>query len=251
MPGAFMNTRNKQTTSLVLHILPKWYQTLGFKILLFVMVSLLLYSIYRYRLMELKKQDLIRKEIASDLHDDIGGTLNAVKVYTHLAQKNPGHKEYLSHIESSLTDVAQSLRDIIWVLDQSDDTVRELFERIKKFATPMLVGQDISFNTSMSDDVSDMTITKTEKRNLLLIAKETITNSIKYSGCSKIELAIGNENGNVFMCIADNGKGFDLDSATSGNGIRNTRARAEQINFAVTVKTAAGEGTQLLIRKTR
>jgi signal transduction histidine kinase/ligand-binding sensor domain-containing protein len=251
MPGAVTNTQSKQTTSLVLHILPKWYQTLGFKILIFVIVSLLLYGTYRYRLMQLKKQDLIRKEIASDLHDDIGSTLNAVKVYTHLAQKNPGHKEYLGHIESSLTDVAQSLRDIIWVLDQSDDTVRQLFERIKKFATPMLVGQNISFKTSMSDDISNMAISKTEKRNLLLIAKETITNSIKYSACNKIELVMGNENGNVFLHIADNGKGFDIDSATSGNGIRNMRSRAEQINYSVTVKTAAGEGTQLLIRKNR
>ena len=70
----------------------------------------------------------------------------------------------------------------------------------------------------MSDDVPNMTISKTEKRNLLLIAKETITNSIKYSGCDKIELSIGSENGNIFMRIADNGKGFEPGSLSSSRG---------------------------------
>lgn len=37
------------------------------------------------RINQLKKEDKIRNQLASDLHDDLGSTLNSVKVYSNLA----------------------------------------------------------------------------------------------------------------------------------------------------------------------
>ena len=60
------------------------------------------YAFYRYRVQQIKKQQQIRKDIAGDLHDDIGSTLNTVKIFTHLAKKDPTKEEYFSRIEESL-----------------------------------------------------------------------------------------------------------------------------------------------------
>jgi hypothetical protein len=61
--------------SLTLIFLPKWYQTLWFDFVVAMALVGLMYAFYRYRIRQLKKQQQIRVDIASDLHDDIGSAL--------------------------------------------------------------------------------------------------------------------------------------------------------------------------------
>ena len=46
--------------------------------------------LYRYRLRQLKKVQIIRNNIASDLHDDIGSTLNSISIYSEVAKQQAG-----------------------------------------------------------------------------------------------------------------------------------------------------------------
>ena len=87
--------------TLMLTFLPKWYQTWWFDLLVGLAVASLLYGFYRYRLMQIRKQHQIRKEIAEDLHDDIGATLNSVKIFTHLAETSKGNKKYFANIKEA------------------------------------------------------------------------------------------------------------------------------------------------------
>ena len=95
--------------------------------------------------MQIKKQQQIRKDIASDLHDDIGSTLNTLKIFAHLAKKEPDKEEHLDQVEHSLTQASLGLRDMIWVLDDTKDSVYELMERIKKYALPVCQVNGIHF----------------------------------------------------------------------------------------------------------
>lgn len=222
-------------TELTLRFLPKWYQTLWFKILVILTVLALFYAFYLYRIGQLKKQQQIRRDIASDLHDDIGSTLNTVKIFTHLAKRGPEKEDYLTRIEESLTQASIGLRDMIWVLEDSGDTVKELADRIRKFAQPVMQANDIHFECIVSPDISETTISKTVKRNLLLIAKETINNSLKYSGCSNIAISLTQENSRLHLSIRDDGHGFDTSSPPTGNGLRNIQQRTKQIGFSARI----------------
>ena len=66
-------------------------------------MACIFYGFYRYRLNQLRKQHQIRKEIAGDLHDDIGATLNSVKIFTHLAETSTEKEKYFANIKESLT----------------------------------------------------------------------------------------------------------------------------------------------------
>jgi len=234
---------NAHPLELSLTFLPKWYQTIWFRALVVVLVLGLTFSFFLYRIRQLKKRQQIRKDIASDLHDDIGSTLNTVKIFTHLARRDQQREDYLGRIEASLAEATAGLRDMIWVLDDTRDTVRALSERIKNFGSPISQANGIRFSCSVEEGIIDLVVSKTVKRNLLMIAKETINNSIKYANCETIELLIQKKGSKLALSIRDNGKGFDAEGQFEGNGLKNIRERARQIKYSAFIRSSPGAGT--------
>lgn len=236
-----------QPKTLLLTFLPKWYQTIWFDIALALAVSGILYAFYRYRISQLKKQQEIRVGIASDLHDDIGSALNTVKVFTHLAKRDVQKEEHLSQIEESLTQATIGLRDMIWILDDSQDTLQEIMERIKKFALPVTNANSINFECSAETAEGENRVSKTKKRNLLLIAKESINNCVKYAQCKNIQVMLQQKKHKITLIIKDDGVGFDAATASQGYGLKNIQHRAKQMNCTAEIISAKGEGTTIKI----
>lgn len=234
---------------LTLNFLPKWYQTFWLKLFLFLLSASVLYAFYRFRLKQINVQQQIRKDIASDLHDDIGSVLNSVKIFTHLARKEPDREDYLTRIEDSLSQATLGLRDMIWVLDDGRDSIYEVMERIKKFAQPVCMANEIQYDSFVEPASKPRPFSKTEKRNYLLIAKESINNSIKYAACKNIKVNFSYRNGKPVLQIKDDGIGFDPDLKTEGNGLRNIRQRAAQIQADCQIITVSGKGTEICISK--
>lgn len=232
---------------LVLVFLPKWYQTWWFYLLIALTAAGILYALYRYRISQIKKQHAIRKNIATDLHDDLGSTLNSVKVFTNLAISGVKQEESLQQVKDNLTEATMSLRDMIWVLDDSLDTVDELVTRLKQFALPITAASNMEFSITAGNDVNSRTLTKEEKRNLFLICKEIINNSIKYSGASKITVDILPAGKKIQITVGDNGKGFDAATVKKGYGLKNMQYRAGQVKYKVILYSSIANGTNVQI----
>ncbi len=234
---------------LTLSFLPKWYQTIWTKLGIFLLLAAGFYCLYRYRLLQLNKQHQIRKEIASDLHDDIGSTLNSVKIFAHLAMKDREKEPHLERIEQSLAEASAGLRDLIWVLDDTQDNVQELLDRIKKFALPVCHANQIEFCCTAAGDLAERPLSKNIKRNLLLILKEAINNSFKYAACSRIELRVDADRNKLVVSVRDDGKGFVNNQITPGYGLKNIRQRAVQIGFEVHIHSSAADGTSIILKE--
>ena len=226
-----------------LRFLPHWYQTNWFKLCLIALTAGTFYGLYRYRISQYRKQQQIRRDIANDLHDDLGSTLNTVKVLAHVAKRSTEKEKHLDQIENSLSLATSGLRDILWVLDDARDSIEDLIERIKTFALPAATAQGIRFEIRMDDYLVDRVLSKAEKRNLLMVIKETINNSIKYaeSRCITLDFAIRNNKLNI--TLRDDGIGFDIAAATAGNGLKNIYYRARQIRYGARIDSGKGQGT--------
>jgi signal transduction histidine kinase/ligand-binding sensor domain-containing protein len=236
--------------ALSLDYMPKWYQTIWFKTGLAALILGLLFAFYRYRIAQLEKQHAIRREIANDLHDDLGSTLNTVKVLTHLAKNGPERESYLDKIEESLVSASTGLRDMLWVLDDNGDTLQDLMTRICNAVLPVINAKGIRLDCKVEEELKDRVISKAEKRNLLLIAREAVNNSIKYAVCRNISITISAQP-KISLDIADDGIGFDMElmSVTEGNGLKNMRYRAGYINYSVDIDTAPEQGVHIVVRK--
>ncbi|HEX2628639.1 MAG TPA: triple tyrosine motif-containing protein, partial [Chitinophagaceae bacterium] len=234
---------------LTLVFLPKWYQTNLFKISLALLAASIIYLIYRIRIAQIKKEERIRSRLASDLHDDLGSTFNSIKVYSNLALMQPGDTGYLHKIKEGTQDAINGIRDMIWVLDDKKDTVGDILSRIQQFAIPLCEAEGIVFNMNVDAGLNHHKLGKEEKRNLYLMLKEGINNSIKYAGCSAITLSVASTGNKLSVTIADNGKGFDPNEMKQGNGLKNIPARAAEIGYRYNINTSKGNGVVLRFDK--
>jgi signal transduction histidine kinase len=79
---------------------------------------------------------------------------------------------------------------------------------------------------------------------LLQIARECISNSLRHSQSSRIQLSLQARNGKIHLEIRDDGAGFDLSSvAQKGNGLRNITSRACQMGAQLNIESRPGSGT--------
>ncbi|MBS1745796.1 MAG: hypothetical protein JST21_06475 [Bacteroidetes bacterium] len=239
--GKVENLYNDDNLSAVVEftILPRWYQTWWFYVLMALIISGILYAFYRYRIAQIKLQQQqlkkVREEIASDLHDDIGSTLNGLKIFTHLAENATDKQPYFLRIEDSLKNMSEGIRDMIWVLDDKHDNASNLMARIEKLTRPVADAKGINISFMVQRDI---VLDKKVKRNLLMIAKEAINNSIKYSGCKNIAVHFDVSEYFVIMVLKDDGQGFIEEMITPGEGLRNMKMRAEQIAYQLTLRSS-------------
>ncbi len=238
-----------EVKQLVLVFFPKWYQTWWFKLLITISVLGLIFGLYLIGMNQVKKEQQLKTRLASDLHDDLGSTMNSVKIYTHLALLDREQEKYLKKIEESTKEAIAGIKDMIWVLDESKGNIGDLLSRINLFAASLCEANNVIYRPKITDDARIHKLSQQEKRNLYMMIKETINNSIKYADAIEIVIEISVRNAKPEVSINDNGKGFELESIQRGNGLNNLYRRAKEIKYQVILNTMPGKGTAINFRK--
>jgi signal transduction histidine kinase/ligand-binding sensor domain-containing protein len=236
--------------AMTLHFQPKWFQTWWFTVLCIVVALSIILLLVRMRLHQLSREEAIRRKLSSDLHDDLGSTLNSVKVHANLAMMDPGNATYLQRIKEGTQQAIVSTRDLIWVLDDKKDTVDHLISRVMQFAEPLCDAQGITLTKNISSDAWNFKLGKEEKRNLYMILKESINNSVKYANCRNILLEILIEGKRLHISVSDDGAGFNQETVTPGNGTTNIHSRAKDAGYQAMIRTAPGKGTTIQLTAT-
>ncbi|MBD2704040.1 hypothetical protein IC229_25570 [Spirosoma sp. BT702] len=234
---------------LQLYFQPKWYQTIWFRFLVVLLLGILIYQFYRFRIRQLQHEHNIRQRLARDLHDDLGSTMNSINIYTNMAIMESGTNHYLTNIKQGAQESIASIRDIIWILDDQKDTITQLAERINQFASPLCSVNKILFTYSIDPVLIDHVFQKEEKRNLYLIIKEAINNSIKYAQPKHITLSFVWKNRKLLVDISDDGTGFDPNQQKRGNGLSNMERRADEIQYHYKIDSSSQTGTTIRLVK--
>jgi signal transduction histidine kinase len=161
----------------------------------------------------------------------------------------PENTDYLVKIKQGTQDAITGIRDIIWVLDDKKDTIEHLLNRVNQFASPLCEANGIKFTELIEPSAYKHILGKEEKRNLYMILKESINNSIKYADASTIEVSIQVNNKRPRIDVKDNGKGFDTQQPREGNGLKNIATRAKEIGYKSYMISSSTEGTNILVEK--
>jgi signal transduction histidine kinase len=220
------------------------------------------YAFYRYRLhkkTELERSRLKdRLHISQGLHDDIGSTLSSISIYSQVAQKlsDKNEKENLGEmlekISATSHEMVSEMNDIVWAINPKNDSMERIIQRMESFARPMLATRNISFRMNYDPAILTANLDMEKRKDFYLIFKEAVNNAFKYSGCSEISADITNSNRHLKLIVKDNGVGFDVQHemtgnklTLSGNGLRNMKARAEEMKGDLKFYSKPGEGAEL------
>jgi signal transduction histidine kinase len=180
----------------------------------------------------------------------MGSTLSSIRIFSDVARgqlsgTQPQVVPMLEKISNNASQLSDNMQDIIWTIKQDHDKLEDLVTRIREFGLKLCDAKDITFKVHISDSFKTSRLNIEQKRNLYLIFKECLNNAIKYSNCTIIQLFITQQRKHLKMVIEDNGRGFSEENITKGNGLKNIRKRAQEIDGHATIESAPGKGTRI------
>jgi signal transduction histidine kinase len=222
-----------------------WFRALSALAMIGVIVSFM-----QFRIRNEVAQERLRLQIASDLHDDIGSSLSSIALVTDnirksLDETNPGRRQ-LHAVSAVAREAADRLKDDVWIVNPGTDTLGDLLLRMKD-ATKTILGQvPYSFHTEAFHGQRKLDMGF--RKHFLLIYKEALHNVLKHAAAQHVEIAVHIAEDTLQLDIADNGKGFDPDSASGGNGLLNMRRRAAAVNGSLQIDSTPGCGTRVRLR---
>ncbi len=228
-------------------IAPFWMRW-WFITLCVMVIAAIIYSIYKYRINQVKKVLAMRTKISQDLHDEIGGSISGINLLSQMAtEKLQNNKpdeasEYLFKVKTYTQDVIEKLSDMVWIFNPKNDSIEKLLQRLKSFAIPVAASKNIQihFITDKENEMKNLNIR--QRKAIYLISKEAINNTFKYAACNNIYYNLHTKGSKWRLTIQDDGLGFIAKENEGSNGLKNMRARADEIgaNFNIQSQTRGG-----------
>jgi two-component system sensor histidine kinase UhpB len=215
-----------------------------------IIISALLVN--RYRVINRTKRqaelDRVRNTIARDLHDDLGSALSSINILSQVAlyEKNGNAQNYFQRIGDQSARMMEYMGDMVWSINPRNDSMDQVIIRMREFATEIFESKNIEYQFS-EEVAGELTLDADKRKNLFLIFKESVNNAAKYSNARRVEISLRQQDHALVMSIKDYGQGFDEQTIKTGNGLRNLRERATEMNGTVTLKSVVGEGTEVAL----
>lgn len=199
-----------------------------------------------------------RNRIGREIHDgqgQLGGyfqmELQTIQV---LLEKNQPEKAKL-HVErlSAMareynTDVRETITGLkIGSASANQDFLTMLQEYLDSYEKNYGITTEIS--TSQQPDVLLLDIAA--KVQLQRIIQEALNNIRKHAKAKRVQVSIQTSGGEITVCVADDGQGFDTSASPMGKnhyGLRIMKERAEEVGGELQVESEPGVGTKVTVK---
>lgn len=192
------------------------------------------------RVLALQEEE--RRNVARELHDQVGQSLTVMKLMLGAAARTapPDLKMRLQEVTDQIVEVMRQVRAISHSLRPTvlDDLglvpgLRSLFSLLKE-----QVGLEVVFQ---HDDLPalDSGISTAAYR----IVQEALTNVLRHSGVKLAVVELKMENGNLKIRIEDCGRGFTSDAVRTSTGLSAMRERASLLSGTCSLNSTPGRGT--------
>ena len=201
--------------------------------------------------LSIETEEKERKRIAEDLHDSLGPLLSTIKLFinalkdTTITQEK---KEYLiDNSNEILVEAITTAKNISYNLLPNLISDFGLFMAIRSFCDRISEVSSISIHCSSENYPSNLN--RNLETMLFRIVKELINNTIKHAEASAIEINLFFDEAFLHIDYADNGKGFDFNSARNNKclGLVNIINRINYIKGNIDFITSPGNGSKVFI----
>jgi signal transduction histidine kinase/ligand-binding sensor domain-containing protein len=246
----------------VIVISPPFWKTWWFYVACGLLIAGATVYFIRNRLKQFKKrqteqlrlvvatQEQEKKNIAAELHDDLGVRLSALKYFVsslkeHLQPDNPRSEETY---KKTMKVIDESVEDIRYMLvNLSPKTLNEygylmaVEDLVNKLKNLHIIEIELKQKGMEERLPADM------EAGLYRITQELINNTLKHAGATTIHLSIENSGGYIRLQYADNGKGFHPAATGQGYGMQNIHTRVALLNGKIEWDAVPGKPTSVTI----
>lgn len=179
-------------------------------------------------------QTIERKRVASELHDNLGATLSAIKWRLeaingqNLTEKE--HKIYESTLEM-MKGAYSEVRLISHNLLPAELEKGGLKTALEKFIADINSSGKLHISHNLQPEA--IPTDKKTQFELYGIALELINNVLKHAHAQHAHVALYTKDDQTIFEVSDDGKGFDYQQNTNGMGSKNIQNRVEALNGSI------------------
>jgi signal transduction histidine kinase len=150
-------------------------------------------------------------------------------------------KPHLENISRSSKAMVENMGDIIWLMNVKNDQLSNFVAYSRKYAMEFFEATSIHCNIIIPDSIPSIQIEGESRRNIFLVVKEALNNTLKHSGADTVELNFAFKFHSFSITIHDNGKGIDQSKRSQfGNGLVNMEKRMKDIGGKFSIKNEEG-----------
>lgn len=194
----------------------------------------------------LEKQKAVEQErtrIATDMHDDFGASLSRIKFLSEKiklkGQADTGLRNDLNKISGFSDEMAEKMGEIVWALNQRYDTLGDWVAFCRAYASEYLEAHQIAL--SFEETVGERPLKGETRRNLFLVLKECLHNTVKHAKAEKVQISIQEQGHQLHIIIRDDGQGMDANNIRPfANGLENMKKRVADCGGQMALRNEGG-----------
>jgi two-component system NarL family response regulator len=201
-----------------------------------------------------------REQLGRELHDGFGQVIGFVNVQAQSVQaflernQVAAAQENLERIARAAQDAHIDLRHYILGLRDPARPQQGFYGVLQESLRVFSQAWNIETIFSPSQNTLPL-LPETVEDQLLHIVQEALVNVRKHAAAQRVEVLITSLDNEIVFIVSDDGRGFDPQNAPGTGekhfGLSIMRERAEQVGGRLEVRSAAGQGTQVLIHVPR
>jgi len=205
------------------------------------------------RLISVQEEE--RKRLASELHDSIGQTLAALKLWVEMTLR--------LRDEGNISAAFDRLEQFVPILQCSIDETRSIYmglrptmldnvgllaalEWQRQECMRLYPDRHIEFEAG----IVEQEIPESLKASIFRVAQEALNNIAKHSKAEWVDISLSQDVNGIELVVSDDGVGMDLElilqtSTATSLGLTGMRERAELTGGSFSIESTPGEGTTI------
>jgi signal transduction histidine kinase len=179
----------------------------------------------------LNQRAMEKEAMLRDLHDGIGSVTTNIRMLAELGQRDEKRAvQSLATIAELSSEGISELRTFIQSLDENEVDWTSLSAELRRFGGQLIESQGMQFQLDAELTPSAPPPTGAVTLALLRIFREALTNVVKHAAAKEVRVRLTVSAKGLSLEVSDDGEGGGAAGGLdTGRGLRNMRARAEEL----------------------
>ena len=182
-----------------------------------------------------------RARVAREIHDGLAQYLFAVSTHATMLENGADPKTTVPQLKEAAAAAQQEARFAILALSSASGTA-PFDAALRRYVDVLTADGGLEVDLEIDDRVR---LAPDEQIEVFRIVQEGLANARKHAGATHADVRIGLRGDERVVSIVDDGAGFDDVTVTSGQGLRNMKARSASIGGGFRLQSRPGRGTAL------
>ena len=235
-----INQKNSQIYAIRFEIDQVFYKKWWFIALVIFAVSGMVFSVFRMRSQRFKREQKLRREIAHNLHNSLGGRIsfisNMLYVINRLNEKGEPFQHELQQLIDQTMKVHSTMSDVIWALSRTKKVNAGLIHRMEDYADKWLKLAHIQVDFEQNISKLERSIPFTIQHELILVYKEILGNILKHTFSERVYIAFWlNPDKSIDLTVLNLFSERKKDAPSSNQGLSIMKEHIERIGGVLSI----------------